>query len=288
MKVIDGKTKLTGLFGWPVGHTFSPLLHNSAFERLGLNYVYLPFAVQPESLAEAVESIRALNICGVNVTIPHKEKIMPYLDKVDEAARLIGAVNTVVNDNGRLIGYNTDGPGFAASLKDELSYSLAGKRMLLIGAGGAAKAVAVQSALSGLKELVIVNRNTDKARLLADSAAKTGCSVSVLDFAALNQDLMHKIDLVVDTSPVGMYPNVEAEPVIAPELLHSGLLVCDLVYNPEKTVLLKAAEKAGAVTWSGLGMLVQQGALAFQYWTGMAAPVEIMTKALKDYLYEKR
>lgn len=284
MAEIDGKTKVVGLFGWPVEHSFSPYLHNTAFRELNLNYTYLPFAVKPTQLKEAVEGIRGLNLSGVNVTIPHKENIMRYLDKIDPAAQLIGAVNTIVNKDGVLIGYNTDGPGFVDSLELEMEIRVKGKRMLLFGAGGAAKAVAIQSALSGLKKLVIVNRNLERARALAHMVAKTGCATEVIGFSEVNAQLVEETDILVNGSPVGMHPDLAVEPIISPLLLHKKLLVCDLIYNPLETVLLAAAKKAGAKTWSGLGMLIHQGALSFEYWTKERAPLEIMRRAMQSFI----
>jgi len=287
MNKIDGKTKLVGLFGYPVEHSFSPLMHNGAFQHLGLNYAYLPFPVAPENLKQAVEGVKALRLEGVNVTIPHKEKVMEYLDEISPAARLIGAVNTIVYRDGKLIGYNTDGPGFIKSLAEEAQTKVMGKTMTVIGAGGAARAVAVQSALEGVKKIVLVNRQPAKAEAIAASIKESGqdCAVEIhaLDELTWKKDL-GQIDILVDTSPVGMYPQMEVPPIVEPEFLTPNLLVCDLVYNPLETVLLKAAKERGVKTWGGLGMLIYQGALAFELWTGEKAPAEIMQKAVADYL----
>lgn len=287
MLEIDGKTKIVGLFGYPVEHTFSPLMHNSAFEALGLNYRYLPFAVNPKDLSKGVAGIKALGLDGVNVTIPHKETVMEYLDEISPAAKLIGAVNTIVHREGNLIGYNTDGPGFIRSLEEEVETKVKDKSLLVIGAGGAARAVAIQAVLEGAKKITLVNRNPERSLDIADSIKESGRNCSVEIFALADevwQKNLEQIDIIVDTSPVGMYPNTQVPPIISPELLTSNLLVCDLVYNPQDTVLLQAAKARGAKTWGGLGMLIHQGALAFELWTGQKAPVHIMKQAVQNYL----
>ena len=284
---IDGKTRLVGLFGYPVEHSFSPLMHNGAFHHLGLNYAYLPFPVAPENLKEAVAGVKALGLLGVNVTIPHKERVMEYLDQISPAAKLIGAVNTIVCRNGELTGYNTDGPGFIKSLEMEAKTKVAGKSIVVIGAGGAARAVAIQSALEDAQKIILVNRDPAKAQGIKKSLKESGknCVVEIyeLDDPSWKKGL-EQTDILVDTSPVGMYPHIDVAPVVEPEFLTPNLLVCDLVYNPLETVLLKTAKERGAKTWGGLGMLIYQGALAFELWTGEKAPVEIMEKAVMDYL----
>lgn len=284
---VNGKTKLVGLFGYPVEHSFSPLMHNGAFQHLGLNYAYFPFPVAPENLKKAVEGVKALGLEGVNVTIPHKETIMEYLDEISPAARLIGAVNTIHHKGGKLIGYNTDGPGFIKSLEAETEIKVKGKKILLVGAGGAARAVAIQSALEGAEKIILVNRDLVRAEGIADSINRSGENCEVEIYALDNKAWKEKIsemDILVDSSPVGMYPNTDVPPVLEPEFLTSNLLVCDLVYNPMETVLLKAAKERGAKTWGGLGMLIYQGALAFEIWTGQKAPTEVMQKEVMNYL----
>lgn len=262
-------------------------MHNGAFHYLGLNYAYLPFSVAPENLKEAVAGVKALGLLGVNVTIPHKERVMKHLDQISPAAKLIGAVNTIVCQNGELIGHNTDGPGFIKSLEVEAKTKVTGKSMVIIGAGGAARAVAVQSALEGAKKIILVNRDPAKAQGIEASLKESGKNC-ILEVYALD-DLtwkkgLEQNDILVDTSPVGMYPHIDVAPVVEQQFLTPNLLVCDLVYNPMETVLLKAAKERGAKTWGGLGMLIYQGALAFELWTGEKAPVEIMEKAVMEYL----
>ncbi|MGM0501808.1 MAG: shikimate dehydrogenase [Bacillota bacterium] len=281
------ETKVTGIFGYPVEHSLSPQMHNQAFAALKLNYNYLPFAVEPDNLGQAVEGIRALNIKGVNVTIPHKQKVIPYLDQLTEEAELIGAVNTIENQAGTLIGHNTDGRGFIRSLKEESDFVAAGKQAVIIGAGGAARAIAFQLALEGLNKLMITDLDFEKAENLStEIEEQLDLSVTAIKQQQL-VEVMSDTDLVVDATPVGMHPNVDVDPVVEAELLHQEMIVYDLVYNPRETVLLKAAEQVGAEGISGLGMLLYQGVIAFEIWTGKEAPVEKMRAALESGLYQE-
>ncbi|OCL26921.1 shikimate dehydrogenase [Orenia metallireducens] len=276
---------LTGLFGYPVEHSFSPAMHNSAFKERNLNSLYLPFAIKPENVEEAVKGIKALNLRGVNVTIPHKQAVIPYLDELSEEAELIGAVNTIENRDGRLIGYNTDGRGFIRSLKEEGDFEVKGKKALIIGAGGAARAVVFQLVLEGIDKVYISDLDQELAQTLADDVNNRVDSAKVVVISSKKVDeTVVKVDLVVNATPVGMYPKVDVKPVVSAEVLHKNLVVYDLVYNPVETVLLKAAKKAGAKAVSGLGMLLYQGAIAFEIWTGVDAPIKVMRAALEEKL----
>ena len=280
------ETKVTGLFGYPVEHSLSPAMHNSGFEKLGLNNIYLPFPVEEDNLGQAVEGVRGLNFKGINVTIPHKQNVIKYLDQLSEEAELIGAVNTIENKNGTLIGHNTDGRGFIRSLKEESDFSAPGSTAVIVGAGGAARAIAFQLALEGIDKLLISDLDQPKANKLSTELEE---KVSVEVVAIKSEELageMKNVDLLVDATPVGMHPNVDVEPVVGENLLHSDLVVYDLVYNPKETVLLKAADKASAQSVSGLGMLLYQGVIAFEIWTGEKAPVEVMRKALEAGIYQ--
>ncbi|SJZ86393.1 shikimate dehydrogenase [Selenihalanaerobacter shriftii] len=279
------KTEIVGLLGYPVEHSFSPLMHNAAFKELDLNYLYLLFEVLPKNLKAAIDGIRGLNLKGVNLTIPHKEKVIPYLDEISKEAELIGAVNTIKNDDGKLIGYNTDGKGFVKSLLENDFYPQ-DKNVLVIGAGGAARAVSFQLGLEGVNGLYITNRTFEKAEVLVKEI-DTKLHLKRIESVPLEEqklyNIISKIDLIVDTTPIGMHPNHKVPPVINPEMLHQELTVVDLVYNPVETTLLKAARKAGAKVISGLGMLIHQGAIAFEIWTGKTAPTEIMKKEFEKY-----
>lgn len=270
--------------GNPVAHSVSPAMHNAAIALLGLEYVYVPFQVESENAGAAVEAIRALGIVGMNVTVPHKEAVIEHLDDVSEEARIIGSVNTITNDGGALRGTSTDGAGFLGSL-EELGVKPEGLTVIVAGAGGTAKATVYALAARGAKVLV-VNRTVERALKLAESinAALGGDLVSVdrLDANRLRETLKGA-DVFVNCTSVGMHPRADASPVPA-DALHAGLLVYDQVYNPRRTLLLRAAEEAGARTASGLRMLVYQGAISFAIWTGLEPPVDVMEKAALDAL----
>ena len=283
---LNGETRVAGVIGWPVRHSLSPPMHNAAFAALGLNWVYVPFAVDPARVGAAIEAIRAFDLAGLNVTIPHKLAVLPYLDEISDEAAVLGAVNTIVNRGGVLSGYNTDGEGFLRSLR-EIGEEVAGRSVALIGAGGAARSIALAVCRAGATHLSIVNRTVEKAQALAEMVrgALPATQVAVVgleDPAAATA--VWTADIIVDSTAVGMYPHHEVEPVIPPKWLHREQIVCDLTYNPCITVLLKAAMAAGSRTLDGTGMLVHQGALAFEYWTGQPAPVQAMREALLRHL----
>lgn len=266
---INAATKLCAIVGNPIGHSLSPLVHNAAFDHLQLNYVFLAFKV--EHLKEAVEGIRALDLRGVSVTIPHKVAIRNCLDEVEEIAGKIGAVNTVVNRGGRLIGYNTDWSGAIAALESRVD--LKGRRALVLGAGGAARAIAF-----GLKEkgahCTILNRTVEKAKKLA---AEVGSHYgSLKDIESVPRDM------VINTTSLGMYPRVNDTPV--KRGLLKDVLVFDMVYNPLRTSLIRDAEEHGCTTISGLEMFINQAALQFELWTGEKAPVDLMKKVVAEAL----
>jgi shikimate dehydrogenase len=279
-QVLTETIRVTGLFGYPVIHSFSPAMQNAAFRALGLNYIYVPFCVHADNLGAAVESVRALGICGVNITIPHKERVIPYLDWVSEDAARIGSVNTIHNYNGTLKGYSTDGPGFIRSLKS-VWRSPSGCRAVVLGAGGAARA-AVYALVKEGADVWVANRTFLRAVELARSInTATGADrvvpVDLLGDHAKNALL--RADLLVNCTSVGMYPNVNEQPV-PEEWLHPGLFVYDQVYNPLLTKLQKSAQQKGAETSGGLGMLVHQGAASFEIWTEQAPSLDIMYDAV--------
>ena len=276
-KVISGKTRLCGIIGDPIEHTMSPVMHNAAFRQVGVDYLYVPFKVKQGELAKAIDGVRALNIRGLNVTIPHKVAVIQFLDKLDHLAEKIGAVNTIVNDDGVLTGYNTDGAGFLQALL-ERGIEPEGKNMVILGAGGASRAISFSLADRG-SHLVILNRllELDWAKDLASKISQT--FTKEVEALELNREnlarALDRADIVVNATSVGMTPNIDETPVTS-DLLKPDLTVFDIVYNPIKTRLLREAEAAGARTISGLDMLVWQGALAFEKWTGLKAPVEVM------------
>jgi len=275
--LISGKTRVCGIIGDPIEHTISPAMHNTAFAKTGMDYVYLPFRVRREELGIAVKGMRALNIRGFNVTIPHKVAIIPFLDELDPLAEEIGAVNTVVNDGGVLKGSNTDAGGFLqALLKNGVEPE--GKKVAVLGAGGASRAISFILAERG-SSLTILNRTLKTAEECAAGISEIfKREAEALELNEKNlATALEGADILVNTTSLGMSPNIEETPVPA-KLLKPDMVIFDIVYNPLKTRLLIEAEKAGAKTIGGLEMLVWQGALAFEKWTEFEAPLEVMNK----------
>lgn len=272
---IDGATRLIGLLGSPVAHSKSPAIHNAAFAATGVNAAYLAFEVAPEKLEAAVAGLVALGAAGWNVTMPHKTAMAALCDELSPAARIVGAVNTVVVQDGRLTGHITDGSGFTAALTDR-GFNPAGKQVALFGAGGAARAAAVQLALDGAAQLAIFNRTVAKARMLAETiAAETGCAARAyaLDDVEALRAAVTEADLVINGTKLGMAPHPETCVLPDARWLARRPVVADFVYNPVQTRLLAMAAKAGCPTLDGLAMLLWQGAQAFALWTGRPMPV---------------
>ncbi len=279
---ITGKTAVYGIIGYPVKHSLSPLMQTEAFRELSLDAVYVPFEVKPKELKEAVSGLKALSVKGFNITVPHKEKIIEYLDFLSEDAEFLGAVNTVKEEEGKLIGYNTDGEGFIRSLKEE-GVEVEGKKVLMFGAGGAAKAVGYELLKEGAKFLNVVNRNFQRAKALGELLGKRG---NVLIYPLKENTvevLLKEADIIVNTTSVGMK---EGDPYLFDySKIPEGITVVDIIYNPPETPLLKAAKEKGCKVINGLGMLVHQGAAAFEIWTGKRAPISKMKKVLEEELY---
>ncbi len=280
---IQGTTRIVGLFGFPVRHTFSPPMHNAAFAAMGLDYVYLPFEVRPEDLSAAVKSLIPLGIAGVNVTIPHKEAVIPLLDEVSETADRIGSVNTIRVREGILKGFNTDAYGFETALLEEGRFSLSGKKIFVMGAGGASRAVSFQSALSGASELVIADVLPERAEALAAavSDAVPACRISTCSVEAkILEKAVSGKDLFVNATPIGMKKT--DPPLIRVEWLAPTTTVFDVIYNPLETRLLREAAARGLAVANGIGMLVYQGVRAFEIFTDQKPPVQTMLKVLKE------
>lgn len=272
---IDGATRLIGLLGSPVAHSKSPAIHNAAFAATGVNAAYFAFEVAPEKLEAAAAGLVALGAAGWNVTMPHKTAMAALCDELSPAARIVGAVNTVVVRDGRLTGHITDGSGFTAALTDR-GFNPAGKQVALFGAGGAARAAAVQLALDGAAQLAIFNRTAAKARILAETiAAETGCAARAyaLDDAGAIRAAVTEANLVINGTKLGMAPHPETCVLPDARWLARRPVVADFVYNPLQTRLLAMAAKAGCPTLDGLAMLLWQGAQAFALWTGRPMPV---------------
>lgn len=272
---------LLGVMGDPIAQSKSPLMHGAALQALGLSGAYVPLHITPDKLGEAVQAIRTLGFRGVNVTIPHKVAVMEYLDRLDSSAVDVGAVNTIVNDNGILTGFNTDGIGYVRSLKAEAAPDLTGTRILVIGAGGAARGIVSALLKEQPASILIANRNEERARQLADSFASRG-AVAGGGMEAV-PSVIGGMDIVINTTSVGMYPRMEDMP-IDPAGLHEGMIVSDLIYNPLHTRLLTESLKRGCTVHGGLGMFVYQGAYALEYWTGLEAPTAIMRQTIADCL----
>lgn len=271
---INGSTKILGLFGNPVKHSFSPAMHNAAIEKLGINFVYLPFHIKND-IETAVAAVRAIGFCGVNVTIPYKEKVIPFLDLLTDEAKNIGAVNTIINENGKLIGDNTDGRGFIRSLKEGLKFDVSGKDCFIVGAGGAARAIAVSLVFAGAGKIYI----TDLASEKAEAIAKLNDKIKVVATAEI-QTIIAKSDLVINATPAGM--ETDSVPFEL-NFLTSNNVVYDIVYNRE-TPLIKHCKSNGIKCMTGLEMLLYQGVLAFEDWTKQNAPVDVMRKTLLSAL----
>lgn len=278
---LDGETRVVGVIGQPVRHSLSPPMQNAALETLGLNWVYVPFEAPNARVREALQALVALGIVGLNVTVPHKEAVAGLVDERDDTAKALGAVNTVWNDEGTLRGYNTDGEGFLRSLREE-GETAQGRRVALIGAGGAARSVAYAVAREGAAALAIINRTAARAEQVAGLVrAHVGLQAAVLPLEGRpTEAAVREADLVIHSTPRGMHPHCDEPPVIPARWLHEGQCVCDLVYTPRETTLLRAARAQNARTIDGVGMLVHQGAIALERWTGLPAPVEVMRQAL--------
>ncbi|MCJ7613828.1 shikimate dehydrogenase [Candidatus Bathyarchaeota archaeon] len=279
---VNGKTRVCAIIGDPVDHSLSPVMHNAAFKELGLNLVYVAFTVTTRELKTAILAAKSLGLRGLNVTMPHKHAVMNYLDKVDVTAKSIGAVNTVLCNQGKLIGYNTDGSGAMIALQENGVYPEE-KKLVLLGAGGAAKAIAYQAA-QDVEELVILNRTLEKAKKLAESLKSFGAKVKggTLSPEVLKTELS-TADILVNATSVGMHPDIDSNPVPS-DILRSDLCVMDIIYNPLETKLVADAKAAGAKVVSGIEMLIYQGAVAFEIWTNCPAPVEVMRAAALNEL----
>lgn len=278
---ITGKTTLCGLLGSPVSHSISPAMHNEAFKQLGLDYAYLAFDVNCDNLKTAMEGLKVLGFRGLNVTMPDKNKMCEYMDKLSDASKIIGAVNTVVNDNGVLTGHITDGTGYMKAVEDA-GFSIIGKKMTLLGAGGAATAILVQAALDGVSQIDVFNVKDaffERAQKTVDTLNKqTSCKCTLYDLAdkeALRKSISTS-DILTNGTSVGMAPNTDNCIIDDTSILRPELIVTDVIYNPRETKLLKIAKEIGCPTMNGLYMLLYQGAASFKLWTGQDMPVDII------------
>ncbi len=279
---ITARTTLVGLIGWPISHSVSPLMHNAAFAELRMNWRYVPLPVHPDRVKEAVAGVRALGLRGVNVTVPHKQAVMPHLDRWSPAAAAIGAVNTIlVGEEGELLGDNTDAAGFVTDLRAN-GVNPQGRRVLVVGAGGSARAVVYGLAEAGCGSLVLLNRTLAKAESLLAAMRELFPDVPMAarPFPDGVAECAADAELIVNCPSLGMSPNLEGLPWDEDVEFQPGQTVYDLVYNPAVTRLLQLANVDGARVIGGLGMLIHQGAIAFERWTGEEAPVDVMRRAV--------
>lgn len=286
---IIGSTRIMGIIGNPVEHSISPQLHNTISKHLGIDAVYVPFKVEKQDLENATKGMRALNAVGFNVTVPYKKDVMKYIDENSKEALLMGAVNTVKCFEGRLFGYNTDADGFARSFKEETGVGFSGKTIAVIGAGGAARAIVVKLAMEGAKKIYIINRTVSKAVELAEIVNNNMGKIAFycgdresgsefVDFEAYTDS-----DIIINTTSIGMHPNVDESPVPENIRLKSSQIVYDVIYNPDKTKLLKQAEENGCKCVNGLGMLFYQGITAYEIWTGVRLKEDFLTELYKNF-----
>lgn len=286
MERIDGHTILIGLMAHPIRHSMSPTMHNNAFAKLGLNYAYLAFEIDSDQLAAGVQAIRTLDMRGSNISMPNKQKILPLLDRLSPAAKLAGAVNTVVNDHGVLTGYTTDGTGFMKSLADE-GLDIRGQKMVLTGAGGAGTPIAIQAALDGVKEIAIFNLHDahwDQAKKNVEIVNdQTDCHATLHELED-QDDFRNELAtaaIYCDATGVGMKPLEDKTLVSDPSWFHEDMIVFDTVYAPRTTKLMKVAQQARVKhVLNGLGMMLEQGAEAFKLWTGKEMPVDYIRQLL--------
>lgn len=282
---INIETKLVGLLGYPLGQSLSPLMQNKAFEICNLNKMYIPIEVRTENLETVVNGIKKMNFDGFNITKPHKIEIIKYLDEIDDNAKCIGAVNTVTIKNGILKGYNTDGSGFLKSFEENTGEKINGKNILILGSGGAARAISMTLALNKAKKIFICNRTYEKAIKLSVEINKHvgDCSIAIPMVYEEIEKTAKMSDVLINCTSIGMYPNIDVSP-LDKNLLNKNLIVCDIVYNPKKTKLMQDAEELGCKTVIGLFMLLYQGVEAFELWTDLKAPADTMLHVIEQGL----
>ncbi len=288
---INGTTKLIGLIGNPVEHTISPVLHNSLFQALGINGIYVPLKVPAGSLKDAVKGLKATGYAGFNITIPYKEEILEYVDEVSEEVKLLGTVNTVKIADGKLYGFNTDADGFMRSFQEQARTGFEQKLVCLLGAGGTAKALAVKIAMGGAAKISIINRTQAKAIELASTVnkvlLKAGCAETTAYAASTGTlealRMLKSCDIIVNTTSVGMHPNTDSSPLPDDFVFQSKQIVYDVIYNPTQTKLLQNARANGCKTLNGAGMLFYQGLKAFEIFLDTVVPEDISVNLSTEF-----
>ena len=291
MPEITGKTAVIGVIGDPIAHTFSPQMHNAAIEALGIDWCYVSFHVTPDRVRQAIEGVRGLGIRGINVTVPHKQAAMPFLDEISQEASAIGAVNTIAHRDGRLIGYNTDVYGILAALHYGAGLDPLPPGVAVLGAGGAARGIVYALAGSqAVERLTILNRTVEKAELLAEEMPRTVSRDRAIEIVARPLDpssiraVLRSAELIINATSVGMHPVADASVIEDPSAFRQGQVLFDTVYNPRETRLMRVARSGGAQAFNGLDMLVFQGAKSFEIWTGVTPPVNVMRDAIEGQL----
>ena len=272
---INGHTKQLAILGYPVEHSFSPQMHTFISEQMGLNYIYTALEVEPQNLEDAIKGVRAMNIAGLNITAPHKNAVMKYLDVISDEAQKFNSVNTVVNRDGKLYGYNTDAHGFYHSLLHN-GITVKDKDILILGAGGASRPVAMLLAMEGAKSVTVVNRTKEKAVALAEYVK------DVIGFAIQTEKTLNHYDVVINTTSAGMAPQLDKCPIEDMSFIDENTAAADMIYNPEKTLFLQRAEQNGAKIMNGLGMLIYQGLIAYEHFTGVKLPDDMYDKVAKE------
>lgn len=282
---VKGSTALLGLLGNPVAHSISPQLHNTISDMLGIDAVYIAMNIQREKVREAVEGLRTCGFLGFNITVPHKEAVIEYCDELSGDVELMGAVNTVKNANGRLCAYNTDGSGFIRALKLQTGQEAKGKKIVVLGAGGTARSISVKLAMEGAAGIFIINRTVQKAESIKEiiNGKIRNIAFSMGYEEAYSNNVIEQSDIIINTTSVGLHPDVEGCPLKENLILKKNQLVYDVIYKPEKTRLLKMAEGFGCKTANGLGMLICQGAEAYEIWMERVIPQDIVEKVFKAF-----
>jgi shikimate dehydrogenase len=281
---IDGSTTIVGVFGAPISHTASPAMHNAAFKTMGMNWVYLAFRVEPRNLRSALQGAREMGFLGINLTVPHKILALDCVDGIEPEARKVGAVNTILIERGRTRGFNTDGFGFIEAVKEDFNLSIEGKRVLVLGAGGAGRAIAVKCALDGAAKVIVANRTPARIEPIAREIAGTRSEFQSVSLSAnAIGKVIHEADLVVNATSVGLAQGDSLG--LGPKLFDPHQHVYDTIYRPAKTEFLRVAEGAGAKVANGLSMLLHQGAKSFEIWTKQKAPLAVMRRALRTAIY---
>lgn len=279
---LNGETKLACVIGNPVKHSMSPIMYNTAIDYLSLNYTYLAFEIQENQIEDTIKAFRTLNACAINVTMPFKQTVMPFLDEIDKSAELIGSVNTIINDDGKFIGYNTDGKGYVNLVKSH-DITISGKKIVLVGVGGAGRSIAIELALENVSELVLLANNQNSAKSVYDTLEPLGYNnIKVLPLTQENlKNELIDADMLINCTSVGMNPNPDNSIIEDESILHKNLVVSDIIYHPHKTKLLTQAENIGCTTIGGVGMLFHQGAIGFKLWTGYEIPLDYVMEQIK-------